>query len=202
MVRPPPGGRRGMEYSIRPIGRTCAATGVELTPGTHCRSALVERDGRFERLDYVLSAWPGPPDGAIGHWRCRVPVPAAPQVRRLDPDELMRQFERLEDAGHEQVRRLRYVLALLLLQRKRLELEDSRSDGEIDYLILVGTKGEGPFEVRDERLGPDEIAAIQKELLAQIAAEAAAAVEAPAEPRVFEEASGSDPPLPEERGQG
>jgi hypothetical protein len=156
-----------MDYSIRPIGRTCAATGVELSPGTLCRSALVERDGRFERLDFVLTAWPGPPEGTLGHWRCRVPPSTAPQVRRLDSDELMRQFERLEDSGHEQVRRLRYVLALLLLQRKRLELEDSRSDDDVDYLILVGTKGEGPFEVRDERLGPEEIAAVQRELVAE-----------------------------------
>ena len=31
-------------------------------------------------------------------------------------------------------------------------------------ILLVGTKGEGPFEVRDEQLGPEEIAAIQREL--------------------------------------
>lgn len=163
----------GMEYSFRPIGRVCAATGVELTPGTLCRSALIERDGRFDRLDYLATAWSQAPDGAIGHWRCRVPEPATPQVRRLDPDELMTQFERLEDAGHEQVRRLRYVLALLLLQRKRLQLEDTRSDDDVDWLVLIGTKGEGPFDVRDERLAPEEIAAVQQELLAQIAAEKA-----------------------------
>lgn len=85
----------------------------------------------------------------------------------------MAQFERLEDAGHEQVRRLRYVLALLLLQRKRLQLEDTRSDDDVDWLVLIGTKGEGPFDVRDERLAPEEIAAVQQELLAQIAAEKA-----------------------------
>jgi hypothetical protein len=160
-----------MEYSIRSIGRTCAATGAELTPGSLCRSVLVERDGRFERLDYLQTSWPGPPEGTVGHWRSRVPVPAAPQARRLDADELMRQFERLEDAGHEQVRRLRYVLTLLLLQKKRLELENSRSEDGIDYLTVVGTKGEGPFEVRDERLAPEELAAAERELLAQIAAE-------------------------------
>jgi len=171
MVRALPDWLPAMEYSFRSIGRTCAATGVELTPGTLCRSALIERDGRFDRLDFALSAWTQAPEGTIGHWRSRVPVPTAPQMRRIDPDDLMGRFEQLEDEGHEHVRRLRYVLALLLLQRKRLELEDSRSDEAFDVLILVGTKGEGPFEVRDERLGPEEIAAIQRELLAQIAAE-------------------------------
>lgn len=157
-----------MEYAIRTIGRTCSATGVELTPGSLCRSALVERDGRFERLDYALSAWNGPPEQTIGHWRCRVSA-AAMHLRRLDTDTLMAEFERLEDVGHDQVQRLRYVLALLLLQKKRLELEDSRSEDDVDYLILVGTKGEGPFEVRDEKLDAEEIATIQRELIAQLA---------------------------------
>lgn len=84
----------------------------------------------------------------------------------------MAQFERLEEGGHEQVRRLRYVLALLLLQRKRLQLEDSRSEDGVDLLVLIGTKGEGPFEVRDEQLDADEIAGIQRALLEQFAVDA------------------------------
>lgn len=157
-----------MEYAFRTIGRTCAATGAELTPGTLCRSALVERDGRLERLDFALSSWTAAPADTIGHWRSQVPAAATPQVRRLDADTLLQEFERLEDAGHEQVRRLRYVLALLLLQKKRLELEDCRVDDDVNYLVLIGTKGEGPFEVRDEQLDADEIAAVQRELLAQL----------------------------------
>lgn len=142
-----------------------------MTPGTLCRSALVERDGRLERLDFALSSWSEPPADAIGHWRSRVPAAATPQVRRLDADTLLQEFERLEDAGHEQVRRLRYVLALLLLQKNRLELEDCRADDDVNYLVLIGTKGEGPFEVRDEQLDADEIAAVQRELLAQLSEE-------------------------------
>jgi hypothetical protein len=157
-----------MEYAFRSIGRTCAATGAELTPGTLCRSALVERDGRFERLDFVLSAWTDPPADAIGHWRCRIPAAVTPQVRHLDADTLLQEFERLEETGHEQVLRLRYVLALLLLQKKRLELEDCRAEEETNFLVLIGTKGEGPFEVRDEQLSADEIAVIQRELLTQL----------------------------------
>ncbi len=68
-----------------------------------------------------------------------------------------------------QVRRLRYVLALLLLQKRRLELDGSRLDGEIEYLVLIGTKGEGPFEVRDEQLDAEEIASVEEQLLASMA---------------------------------
>lgn len=159
-----------MEYSIRPIGRVCAATGQELSAGAVCRSALVARDGRLERLDFLASAWGEAPEGTIGHWRSRVPVPSKPQARRLDVEELFAEFERLEETGHMQVRRLRYVLALLLLQKRRLELDGSRLDGEIEYLVLIGTKGEGPFEVRDEQLDAEEIASVEEQLLASMAA--------------------------------
>ena len=158
-----------MEYAFKAMGRTCAATGEDLAPGTICRSALVERDGRLERLDFALAAWNTPPERTLGHWRSRVPEAVAPQARRLDADTLLQEFERLEDVGHEQVRRLRYVLALLLLQKKRLELEDCRIEDDINHLVLIGTKGEGPFEVRDEQLDPDEIAVIQRELVTQLA---------------------------------
>ena len=155
-----------MDYSIKPIGRACAATGAELTPGTLCRSALVERDGRLERFDYLAGAWNEAPAGTIGHWRSAVPAESKSRPRRLDADELLQEFERLEETGHAQVRRLRYVLALLLLQKRRLEIDGTRADGEIEYLVLIGSKGEGPFEVRDEQLDPEEIAGVQQELLA------------------------------------
>ena len=154
-----------MDYAFKSIGRTCAASGERLPAGAACRSALVVRDGRHERLDFLATAWTGPPEGTVGHWRSQVPVPST-KPRVVDADELLRQFERLEDAGNMTVRRLRYVLALLLLQKKRLELETTRRDGEIEYLVLAGIKGEGPFEVRDEQLPPEEIAAAQAELAA------------------------------------
>ena len=163
----------GMDYHFRSLGRTCSATGAALAPGAWCRSALVERDGRLERLDFLQTAWNGPPEGTIGHWRLRIPDAAAVKPKMLSPDELMAEFERMEDDGHPHSRRLRYVLALLLLGRRRMELESTRCEEEIDYLVLTGTKGEGPFEVRNEALAPEEISAIQQQLLASWATSAA-----------------------------
>ena len=144
-------------------------------PGTLCRSALVDRDGRLERLDFVQTAWTGPPAGTVGHWRCTVPVPATVKARTLNAEELLAEFERMEDDGHLTSRRLRYVLALLLLQRRRFNLDGTRTDGEIEYLVVSGSKGEGPFEVRDEALPPEELAAAQRELMAALLAESDAA---------------------------
>jgi hypothetical protein len=41
----------------------------------------------------------------------------------------------------------------------------------VEYLSLVGTRGEGPFEVPDQHLQDDEIEQLQKDLNANLAAQ-------------------------------
>lgn len=157
-----------MDYQLKPLGRICAATGEDLVPGTLCHSVVVERDGELTRLDFSEAGWAGPPEGTIGHWRCLVPEPAAAKPRTVDPEELMQYFEQLCEDGNPVQETFRYVVALLLLQKRRLRLDGSRQDGEIEYLQFVGSHGEGPFEVRDQDLQPDEVEALQGELNAQL----------------------------------
>lgn len=163
-----------MDYQLKPLGRTCAATGEDLVPGTLCHCVVVDRDGELVRLDFCEQGWSGPPEGTIGHWRCLVPEPATPRPRTVDPEELMQYFEQLCEDGNPIQEKFRYVIALLLLQKRRLRLDGSRLDGEIEYLQLVGSHGEGPFAVRDQDLQPDEVEALQRELNAQLAAQWAA----------------------------
>ena len=163
-----------MDYQLKPLGKSCAATGEDLVPGTLCHCVVVERDGEQLRLDFSEHGWAGPPEGTIGHWRCAVPEPAAAKPRAVDPEELMQYFEQLCEDGNPLQETFRYVIALLLLQKRRLRLDGSRLDGETEYLQLVGSHGEGPFEVRDQDLQPEEIETLQRELNAQLAAQWAA----------------------------
>lgn len=153
-----------MDYHLKPIGRTCAATGKELEPGTLCHSVLVEREGRLERLDFSDEAWSGPPDDALAHWTCIVPEQAEERPAKLDPEALLRYFEQLSEDPNPAEEKLRYVLALWLLQKRRLVLDGSREEDGIEYLQLSGSRGEGPFEVRDQHLTDEEIATLEKDL--------------------------------------
>lgn len=153
-----------MDYHFRPLGKTCSGSGQPLAPGSRVVSVLVDRDGDFVRLDYLAEAWPGEVDGALGQWHCVVPTPEPQRAAAVDPETMLACFEQLlEDAnpGQEQ---LAYVLALFLLQRRRLKLDGSRGDGEIEYLQLSGSRGEGPFEVRDQQLSEGEITRLQAEV--------------------------------------
>jgi hypothetical protein len=72
---------------------------------------------------------------------------------------------------------MRYVTALLLLRKRRLRLEGSRrdEDTEEEYLQFSGSKGEGPYEVRDQRMSEEQIAQLQAALETELQQEEAAA---------------------------
>ena len=156
-----------MEYHVRPMGKTCAATGDPFPPGAAVRSALVADDGRQVRLDFLLSEWAEPPAGTIGHWAARAAEAEPVEDETFDADDLLALLESLGEAGdasNAEQARLRYVLALLLLGEKRLELDSDRETDDGRVLVLLGSGGEGPFEVPDLDLPEDEIGGLEANL--------------------------------------
>jgi len=160
-----------MDFQFKPLGKTCAATGRPLVPGSWCHSVVVERQGQQLRLDYAADAWQGPPTDAIGHWRARVPVAKYPLAVRVDPDALMRYFEQLSEEASPSQEPQRYVSALLLLRLKRLRLDDVRTEDDGSVLLLEGMHGEGVFEVRNLELPDADATELQQQLKSQLAAE-------------------------------
>ena len=152
-----------MDYRVRPIGTECAGTGLPLQPGSHVRSVLVEQDEELVRLDYSDEGWAGLPEEAVAIWTAVVPTPAAKKAG-LDVDEQFVRFEQLaeEDAPHQAP--LTYVLSLWLMRRRRLRLEGTLSEDGVDRLVLHGTRGEGPFHIRDQQLATSQITDLQAAL--------------------------------------
>lgn len=149
------------EYSVKPIGRICAGTGQELVPGSLCHSVLFEKDGDLLRLDYSEAGWTQPPQGHLAHWRCEVPEAVAAVKKSLDVDDLMRQFERLSDEASPAQDKFRYVLALLLTQRRRLKLDGTKVIDDQEFLEVTGVRGEGTFLVPVQHLEDAEVQQLQ-----------------------------------------
>jgi hypothetical protein len=159
-----------MDYQLKPIGKTCAATGEELSPGTECYSVLLEENGRNTRQDFSAAGWSGPPENAVGYWRTSVPEPNDVKPKPLDSESLLQSFEQLSEDANPAQEKLRFVTALLLVQKRRLKLDGSRRDGDIEFLQLVGSHGEGPYEVREFDLSADERQELQQAVDAFLAA--------------------------------
>jgi hypothetical protein len=160
-----------MDYRLKSPSKTCAGTGRPLVPGSTCHSILIEKDGDQVRLDYSDEGWTGPPTGHLGYWRTSVPAALDAKAQRLDPETAQRYFEQLSEEASPVHDRQRYVLALVLLQQRRLRLDNTRHDGDDEILELSGRHGEGNFEVRNLNLPEAETRQLQVELKAHLATE-------------------------------
>src|SRR5258708_38977879 len=120
-----------MDYQIQATTRRCAATGRELRPGEKFYSVLLDEGSRFIRQDYSSEAWHGPPEGAFSFWLGRVPAQEQSRRLQIDDDLLMDCFQRLETETDAAKINFRYIVALLLMRRKRLKFEEARgTDGQ------------------------------------------------------------------------
>lgn len=131
-----------------PIGRPaerCGGCGAVLEAGQPVTACLVEREGELVREDRCQRCGRVEGSGLIGWWRTRVPArEPAPTPPRPQPRTLLHLFETLEGSDDGLAPRLRFVLALMLMRRKVLRLEDTeqRDDGTWWRLVDPATGAE------------------------------------------------------------
>jgi len=123
----------------------CAATGRTLGAGELHVAALLEHpdESALTRVLYARDAWDGGvelPQGAtlFGFWKRRVPEPGdEPAHALVSDDEVMDLFEQLEDTERHEQRVFRYLLTLMLLRKKRLEMVRMEPANEDDPARLI-----------------------------------------------------------------
>src|ERR1051325_4517598 len=146
-----------MDYQIQPNSRRCAVTGKELQVGERYFSALVEEDRRFVRKDFSVEAGAGPPAGAFSFWTGRVHAGAEKIRPRFDDDLLEDCFQRLEGQTEASRVNFRYVVALLLLRRRRLRYESSATVDGVEHITLTHLGSGAKHDVINPRLSDDEM---------------------------------------------
>jgi len=145
-----------------------------------------------ERRDYCADAWSGPPAEAFSFWSGRIPEPEVKRLPPIDTDLLLDCFQRLAGQDDPDRVRFRYIVALLLVRRKKLRLIDSESavgigasnqratDGPSasargfavrgnvsgdESVIVVRSSQDGQiYTVIDPKLSADEMTAVQDEV--------------------------------------
>ncbi len=152
------------DYQIQPNTRLCAVTGQPLQVGEKFYTALVEEGDHFVRKDYSLSAWQGPPPGTFSFWTGRVP-PAQENTRpRFDDDLLEECFHRLEGQTDASRVNFRYVVALLLIRRKRLKLNKTIVEDGAEKMLVQCLGTEEVQQVINPRLTEEEMTEVQDEV--------------------------------------
>jgi hypothetical protein len=153
-----------MDYQIQPNTRRCAVTGRDLQPGERYFTALLETAGQFVRQDYSAAAWQGPPAGTFSFWSGLVPPESEHRKPRFDDDLLVECFERLEGQTEPSRASFRYVVALLLMRRKRFRFEEARTEGGHEILVVKCTRTGARHHVVHPGMTPEEMTAVQEEV--------------------------------------
>jgi hypothetical protein len=153
-----------IDYEIQPSTRRCSITGREIQPGERYYSVLLEEDGKFVRKDYGEQVWQGPPDGAFSFWKGRLAPPQNKRKQPIDDEMLMDCFERLEGQLEPSRIRFRYVVALLLMRRRRLKFEETQRDGEQEVLVMRCSRTGVRHPVVNPALSDEELATVQDDV--------------------------------------
>ena len=144
----------------------CAATGEAVTPGDRIVSILMlDSESGSQRLDAAESQWeegwrPDAGLDVIAIWRGHMPEPrAADNSRPVDDEDLVALFEQIAEPADEKAIELRYVLAWMLVRRRRLRFEGQR-DGAMRVRRVSATGAlldTTPIEVDDPGLDEDQL---------------------------------------------
>ncbi len=152
----------------RPTG-VCHSTGNLLTPNTHAIAALCEReeDEGFDRFDYSQDEWAkgDRPPRLFSHWKYIVAEHGKKPDIVIDDEVLVDLFERLESDEKPQRVAFRYILALVLLRKRKLKLvgREEYENGELWLLQFRASDGD-PVKVKNPGIEEDEIQDLSDQL--------------------------------------
>ena len=125
----------------KPLGQ-CCGTGQAIEPGQEYFGALVETEQGFERRDYSVDYWEKEKPGVFCFWRSRLADPDEKKELFVSDEMLMAFFERLANETDPEKVNFRFVLALVLMRKRRLKYDATKMDGtrEVWSLRVVGEK--------------------------------------------------------------
>ncbi len=125
----------------KPLGQ-CCGTGRKIDYGEEYFGALVETDEGLQRRDFCADYWESEKPNVFCYWRSKLPHPDQKKQIFVDDEMLMAFFERLENETEQEKVNFRFVLALILMRKRRLKYNATRVENgkEIWRLRIVSEK--------------------------------------------------------------
>ena len=123
----------------KPIGE-CFGTGRKIEAGEEYFAALVESQAGFERRDFCADYWQREKPQVFCYWKTKLAEPDKKKQLFVDDQMLMSFFDRLAAETEQERINFRFVLALILMRRRRLKYDssDKKQGQEVWRLRKVG----------------------------------------------------------------
>jgi len=130
------------EWEInKPLGQ-CYGTGRKIEYGKEYFGALVETGEGLQRRDFCADYWEKEKPNVFCYWKTRLPHPNQKKQIFVDDEMLLAFFERLGKETEQEKVNFRFVLALILMRKRRLKYDATRVEDakEIWRLRIVAEK--------------------------------------------------------------
>lgn len=135
-----------LDFDVQRLTRRCCQTDRQFQPGDIVYSVLVAEGAEVNRQDFSEQAWNGPPEGTIGWWKSQMPDLSATRMHWAPNDVILHYFEQIE--GNSEKADMRYVLALLMIRRRIVRLEETEQDDQHgEVLVLYCPRNEREYRV-------------------------------------------------------
>ncbi len=125
----------------KPLGH-CWGTGKKIEYGEEYFGALVETEQGLQRRDFCADYWQSHKPDVFCFWKTKLPQPGQKKTRFVDDDMLLAFFDRLAEETEQEKINFRFVLALILMRKRRLKYDSSETEGdkEVWHLRITGDK--------------------------------------------------------------
>ncbi len=153
----------------RPLG-TCSVCNLAIAPEQPFHAALRETPAGMVRVDACVEhAASLAGDDVLASWRTVMPRPEAKKKLLVDDEVLLSVFERLGDADELIKLQFRFVLGLILMRKRLLIYEGTRSEqkneGPRKDIWTVRLKGRSDtLDLIDPHLSEDQIGQVSGQL--------------------------------------
>ena len=154
------------QWDVATTAGCCSLTGRKIEEGEEFYTVLFEEGDSFRRADYCLEAWKSPPEDAFCHFRTRIPVKEKRKQLLLNNDVLAGFFVRLADESEPVRVQFRFVLALILMRKRKLRYERSLMEDEAEVWEMTLVNDQSKHRVINPRMTDDQIEGASAQLSA------------------------------------
>jgi hypothetical protein len=149
----------------KPLGQ-CCGSGKRIEPGEDYYGALVETEQGLQRRDFSGAYWERDKPPVFCFWKTRLAAPNEKKQLFVSDDMLMAFFERLANETEAEKVSFRFVLALVLMRKRRLKYDSTKTEGdrEIWRLRVAGAGDKDLAEVVNPHLDEAQIETLTSQI--------------------------------------
>jgi hypothetical protein len=147
----------------KPLGR-CYGTGKKIESGQEYYGALVETERGLERRDFCVDYWEREKPSVFCYWKTKLAPPEQRKRVFVDEEMLMAFFDRLAGETEQERVNFRFVLALVLMRKRRLKYDSAAFENEKEIWRLRVTGDKQIVEVVNPHLDEGQIEQLSSQI--------------------------------------